>query len=144
MGEGPPAPGFAWTPVVFEEAERREQLKTDRYGAGATRGASGVHNPPFDPTDAAIALLGKFEAPEASENCEAGTPTRIAPRWSAPDAEGWCWGVAIDGTTHMRRARFVRDGPAAMGQGLPWLGEPAAEWWERLTVADEVVRVVAG
>lgn len=117
---------FTWVPVVFEGEERREALKTDRYGSGATRGASGGPPAIFEATDAALALL---------------TPTDDSPpRWSPPDADGWCWGVDVDGATHMRRRRFVEDGVAAMGEGLQWLGEGEAEWRVRMAAVDEVWR----
>lgn len=117
---------FTWVPVVFEGAERREALKRDRYGSGphSSRNASAAPSATFDPTDAAIATL---------------KPTDDSPpRWSAPDAFGWCWGVDGDGTLHMRRRQFVESGVAAMGEGLQWLGEGEAEWLSRMASVDEV------
>lgn len=133
---------FTWVPVVFEGAERREALKTDRYGAGATRGASGGPPATFEATDAAIALLAKFESEDSKDgkDGETSTSTTHQPRWSPPDADGWCWGVDADGATHMRRHRFVEDGVAAMGEGLQWLGEGEAEWLSRMASVDEVWR----
>jgi hypothetical protein len=124
--------GFAWVPVVFEGAARREALAKDRYGnaSHSSRGASSGHPATFEATDAALALL---------------TPTDDSPpRWSPPDADGWCWGVDAEGATHMRRRQFVEDGVAAMGEGLQWLGETEVEWRARMASVDEVWREWGG
>lgn len=138
--------GFTWVPVVFEGAARRETLKTDRYGAGATRGASGGPPATFEATDAAIALLAKFESEDSKDgkDGETSTSTTHQPRWSPPDADGWCWGVDGDGTLHMRRRQFVESGVAAMGEGLAWLGETEEEWRARMREVDEVWRERGG
>lgn len=124
--------GFTWVPVVFEGAVRREALAKDRYGNAphSSRGASGGPPSTFVATDSALALL---------------TPTDDSlPRWSPPDADGWCWGVGTEGELHMRRHRFVEDGAAAMAEGLQWLNETEAEWRARMASVDEVWRERGG
>ncbi len=52
----------------------------------------------------------------------------LTPTWSAPDADGWCYAIDIDGREHARHSRHLRD-PA-----LQRLDETEAAYEARLAV----------